>query len=700
MPAFIEDHLQWWVAGAIVVLGLLVYGFGDVTKFSFRRAWAISKVAFAESIRRRVLWITPLAILGVIIVSQLQKPIDEQDAIRQTIKFSLFAAGMVVTVTAIILACTNLPREIDSRVIYTIVTKPTTRLEIVLGKVMGFAKMSLTILLIMGLFTMVYLHARAWSMRGDISDRLAAGTIDPLSRATYEYWAQNGLLSARTFQRPRDFHILAREPKSDETVRWFYGSGEGEVIVPFRITPEQLVPGGAGEVPPGAAGVAIRIRVGFARSEFGSGAAAAVQSSLPVGVAAPGDIPSTAPSTEPLERAHLGIQILDSGMNLLVGGQQINNERPIELTDPTGETPVIVLLSPEVSQNLLRSPLFFVNLSGLTPGAEYSISVRRDPIPLNNPVCLIVPGMTRDLDRVIGPMPDPNTDDYQPALPTIRARVGVYGQQLRGGKPSSAPVALYRFRNAEPSSREGNVGFEIRSGIERSDSDTADETAPTHAQIVVVNRIQNATSEPVQIFPENNRTAYFNIPAGALQGGDFDVYIRNISEGHYIGLARTSLAMVSSAESFDLNLLKSLGILWMLSILVVIISIFCSTFLSWPIAIVLTLVILLGHWGVVQLGDSLAPGIGNQVATDIFGAGSTASKAKVVSTTVEALSRLLNNLSKVMPDIGQFSAIEDIERGVTISIDRLKGPLQVLAAFGLPMLVLSYVFLRNKEVAP
>ena len=86
--------------------------------------------------------------VGAVIVTQLQKPIDAQDAVRQTVKFCLFATGLVVTVTAIILASTNLPKEIENRVIYTIVTKPTTRLEIVVGKVLGFARVSAAILLI------------------------------------------------------------------------------------------------------------------------------------------------------------------------------------------------------------------------------------------------------------------------------------------------------------------------------------------------------------------------------------------------------------------------------------------------------------------------------------------------------------------------------------------------------------------------
>src|SRR6185369_16909897 len=146
---FMSANLGWILGALILVIGLLV-GFGDLLRLSPKRIWAISGICSKESVRRRILWITPVAILGIIVVSQLQNPLDEQDAIRQTVKICLFTTGLVVVVSTIILACTNLPREIENRVIYTVVTKPTTRLEIVLGKVVGFAKVSLTILRIMG----------------------------------------------------------------------------------------------------------------------------------------------------------------------------------------------------------------------------------------------------------------------------------------------------------------------------------------------------------------------------------------------------------------------------------------------------------------------------------------------------------------------------------------------------------------------
>src|SRR5689334_20713277 len=152
------------IIGTVIVLAIVAIGWKDVARFAFRRVRAIAGVSFREAIRRRVLWITPLAIIGVIAITQLTRPDDEQDAIRQTVRYCLFASGLIVVLSAILLACTNLPKEIESRVIFTIVTKPTTRLEIVLGKVIGFSLVTGAMLLIMGLFTFAYLEVREWSM--------------------------------------------------------------------------------------------------------------------------------------------------------------------------------------------------------------------------------------------------------------------------------------------------------------------------------------------------------------------------------------------------------------------------------------------------------------------------------------------------------------------------------------------------------
>jgi hypothetical protein len=212
------------------------------------------------------------------------------------------------------------------------------------------------------------------------------------------------------------------------------------------------------------------------------------------------------------------------------------------------------------------------------------------------------------------------------------------------------------------------------------------------------NRDSNQTSPPVTFALESMRLAYFKIPAEFLKGGNFDVRIQCKSNGHLLGLFPTSLSMVRSSEGFEFNLFKSLLIMWMMAILVITVAIFTSTWVSWPTAIVLTLVILLGRWGVEQLGDATQPGIGHMVAQDM---GFTdPNKMKVVSSVTEALASVLNVLAKILPDISKFAATEDIEQGMVVPMSKMIDALGILACYGLATLVLAYVRLTFTEVAP
>jgi hypothetical protein len=708
LPQWLNENPQWIVAGAIVLLGLCIYGFKDLIHFSPTRIWAISGVCFAESIRRRVLWIIPLAILGVIIVAQLQHPTDEQDAVRESTKFCLFATGLVVTITAIILACTNLPKEIENRVIYTIVTKPTSRLEIVLGKIVGFARVSATILLIMGLFTMGYMEVRSWSLASAIDQRLKDGSADLATSATLTHYKEAGLLNARTYATASGLQIVSREPAPSDRVHWLFG-GEGSFIVPFHLTEADLIPPNDSTQTPGSAGLAIVLHLGFEPSDFGPPLPKRNQTpaapALPDTISAPHAPAATqAQLTDPAVVPTVSFSILDENQNSLIDGRNINNGKPTQLTDPSGQSLVIATILPAQVSTLLKSDLIYLQVRGDTAKIEYSVGPE--------PAILAVPALSADpnappaLDnraRIISPIPHPAADSATdsgakapvPTPPVFRTNPGLYGQQVRGGE-GKIPIAVYQFHNVNPvPDQAGNIAFELRVGIERG---SAHEDA-TMVQATVVDHTASGDERySAKISPEINRTAFFTVPAAAVSGGNFDVDLRCLTQGQFIGVTDGSLHLVVSEHSFALNLAKSLFVLWLMSLLVVIISIFCSTFLSWPIAIVLTVLILLGHWGVSELGDSTAPGIGNLVATDM--GLRDPSKMHVVSDSVEALAKMLNILTKVLPDITQFSALEDIERGIFLPMSRMTDALGVIGAFGVPLTVMAYIFLRNKEVAP
>jgi hypothetical protein len=98
------------------------------------------------------------------------------------------------------------------------------------------------------------------------------------------------------------------------------------------------------------------------------------------------------------------------------------------------------------------------------------------------------------------------------------------------------------------------------------------------------------------------------------------------------------------------------------------------------------------------VSDSLQPGIGAMLATDI--GAKDATQARVISAVGDGLARMLNLIAQFLPNIDVFSTGALLERNVAIPFRTLGQALLVLLLFGLPIFTLAYIRLRNKEVAP
>lgn len=714
MFEFLGAHTDWILLG-IILLAFLIFGAKDLARLSWARISAISSVSFQESIRRRVLWITPLAILGAIVVSQLQVAVDPQDAIRQTTKICLFATGLVVTLTAIILACTSLPKEIENRVIYTVVTKPTTRLEIVLGKVWGFAKVSAAILLIMGLFTYTYLHVRAWRLSNAVDTALAALPPDAPNRDTLVHYRDHGLLNAKAMSEPTSLQVLA-EPPVDGQPRWMAGGQGQQFVVDFALTQrdyavveEAIKAGGRMSMfvelgtevrEPTAAETEVIRQTNIPTADVDGAAGPSTgpaAADVGVGPEPPAD-PSA--STQPADARRqlplpvLGITIRNQlGDYLLDPDKDLNHGRPILLPVGAAE-PVEVPIDPTALDKLFETGRFDVYVEARSPAVRYSAGDR--------PVTLRVLGAD---GKVMGTI----EAEQRSERPPITSLTGRFGQQIIGGPEGQGGVAVFRFQNADlpPADGSGKAGggaddaltFEIRAGIERGGDGPGDVEMLPDAQLRIRDPETGAVSEPFPFRPETNRISYVRVPRSAFppDGGTFEALVRVLTPDQWLGMKPASVALATGSRAFSLNLVKSLLILWLLSVLVVAIAVFCSTFLSWPIAVVLTLVLLLGRWGVQQLSDASGGSLelGSQITAQ-----SDPVTGRVVRESVDALGNLLELVAKFLPDVSSFQATADIERGISVSGERLARAGWVLLGYGAPIVMLAYLILKRKEVAP
>ena len=677
----LDNPVALALAVVIVGVGLLV-GLRDVLRLSATRIFAVAAVAFRESVRRKVLWVTPLAMLGVLGISQFVRSADLADDLRQITKYCYFASGLTVVLMAVILSCTNLPRDIDSKVIFTVVTKPATRLELILGKIAGFAATSAAVLGLMGLFTVGYLGTRAFMAQRVIAAELETGRADPSRRAALEHYQSIGLLTARGLVGSDDLQFYAELPEEDEAIRVMYG-GVQNMIAPFEVSratfiaPDlfdannELKPGVDADQAIGRSGVSIAIKFGYERFR---------------------DPEFRGPYAAPRNEVGAVVSILDEfGYDLIQSRALAENGRLVN-GDPTGQSTLFVPLTVGQVAKLIpdgwgRTKRFFVQVTPTS--GDFLYNVPPDAIQL---AVALSDGTSA---RLVPPTFDEERD-VRPRGPIFRSRLGNYGLNLLGPDEVPDQQAVYLFRDVgNYEVIDGQIPFEMDVGVEVAGYDESDLTT---LEIRLRNRATGELSPTIDVYPENNRTLFFTAPATSITGGDFDLIVRNKSAGHYVGLQDDSVRLVSGRQPFAWNLLKGLGVLWLLAVLVVTIGVFTSTLVSAPIAVVLTLCLLLGRWAADQVAGSLNSRLGRDVAQQIFP--TNASEAQVVSTTVDALRRTLEFVTSVLPDVGNFGVGGVVERGLIVPLGTYGPALFTLLAFGLPLVMLGYLVLRNKEVAP
>ncbi len=678
------------VVGGLLLLAFVVYGLRDLARFSLYRTWAISGVVFSESVRRKVLWVTPLAMVAVLLMVQLQDPADEADAIRQALRACLFASGVVAVVISLILSCTNLPREITNRVIFTLVTKPLTRFELLLGKVIGFARLSAVVLLIMGLFTWILLSAMEWRLLGRIESAL--GTQLPVEgrRPHLEELAEDGLLQARRTDAGDDLQIYAEppaDPADTSTSPRYYPAGAYFAAYPFVLDQDLI---DAMQDDPSAR-LAVRLRLHWKLRHPDQ----LLPGDPPLGIVNLENLPPAPPPG-------VAIQILGPDLESLIAHTAIESNHvqlPVAPDVPVDNAPWIALSAEQTARVVDRAeemripghqpPPIYVAVYGTT--AEYFYGAAPDSVALQ----FAIPPSTV-LATVMPEVGDAPRSDV-----LLRTFLGTRGFGLSGPEEDqAAPFGILAFRDTptiDPDD-DGLVDIEIRAIVERLGG-VLDETDDTLLEAQVHNVSSGFSSDPVILFPETGRPASFSVPLEAVEGGDFDLRLRTLSRGHIVSVRGAGVELVVDRQPFVLNLGKAMFVQWLLSILVITAGLAFSTFVSWPVAVTLTIVGLVGRWVAGQLGD-LDEGWGRQAAEGIFGAGGDVGAKETLRVGVDALTDFFRIVTAFLPDMSRFGVTDLLERGHVISWAQIGSAAGVMAAFGLPLLALAYMVLRNKEVAP
>ncbi len=136
--------------------------------FSPGRVWALATNTLTELIRLKIFYFLLLFALLLIGSSAFLVQLSFQDQFQMLKDVSLGAMSIFTSLLAILATSGLLPKDIEDRTLYTILAKPVSRLEYLMGKLSGVVLLLFVSMLLMGVMFAAVLFWRVHVVTGEL----------------------------------------------------------------------------------------------------------------------------------------------------------------------------------------------------------------------------------------------------------------------------------------------------------------------------------------------------------------------------------------------------------------------------------------------------------------------------------------------------------------------------------------------------
>jgi ABC-type transport system involved in multi-copper enzyme maturation permease subunit len=193
-----------------------------------------------------------------------------------------------------------------------------------------------------------------------------------------------------------------------------------------------------------------------------------------------------------------------------------------------------------------------------------------------------------------------------------------------------------------------------------------------------------------------------------VDDGKLDVILQCVAPQQYFGAAQADLYLRARDASFAFNFIKGYFGIWLQMVLIITLGVMFSTFLSGPVAMLATVGALLGGF----FNDFMA----RLAAGQTYGGGPFESFIRILTqqnVTSEMESGLRTDIatslddvargglwviSHILPDFGHFNFAEYVACGFDISGDTILMFACRAFAFAVPVFIVGYMCLKNREI--
>ena len=191
--------------------------------------------------------------------------------------------------------------------------------------------------------------------------------------------------------------------------------------------------------------------------------------------------------------------------------------------------------------------------------------------------------------------------------------------------------------------------------------------------------------------------------------GQLQVILQCLEAKQYFGMAQPDLYIRAADNSFAWNFFKGYLGVWLQMVLVICLGVMFSTFLSGPVALLATMfVIVLGLFSgyVMELASGKMVGGGpfesvqrimtqDNMISDL----EPGIKTNVIKTLDQTTAVMMRYLSAVVPNVSENDYVDHVAHGFNVGQDLLLRCILCEGAYLLPVLLLGYLALKQREVA-
>ncbi len=187
-----------------------------------------------------------------------------------------------------------------------------------------------------------------------------------------------------------------------------------------------------------------------------------------------------------------------------------------------------------------------------------------------------------------------------------------------------------------------------------------------------------------------------------------EVWLQCVDPDQYFGAAQADMFLLARNASFPLNFAKGYLGIWLQMLLVVTLGVMYSTFLSGPIAMLATLGTLLGGFfndfmmrlatGHTYGGGPFESLVRLLTQQNMISEMEPGLRTNLVKSLDQPAEIMLRGMASVLPDFSHFSFADYVASGFNISGDTILTFTCKAFAFALPVFVVAYLCLRNREI--